>query len=142
MQRELGSRGTNPTTPMDSLLCCLEQGLRCFGQLNPSNSISVPWSLCWALCSIQARAHHCQPGFSVQFSRLQSSSHHRSQGTSGSFGALVPLRPLLPWGSHLAELPLVAFAALQSKGTDISAGKNSFCRKTSETSDEREKHRL
>lgn len=72
------------------------------------------------------------------FNHLQSSSHHRSQGTSGSFRALVPLRPLLPWGSRLTELPLVAFAALQSKGTDISVGQNFFCRKISEMSNKRE----
>lgn len=72
------------------------------------------------------------------FKRLQSSSHHRSQGTSGSFRALVPLWPLLPWGSHLAELPLVAFAALQRKGTGISVGQNFSCRKISDTSNGRE----
>lgn len=74
----------------------------------------------------------------VVFNHLQSSSHHRSQGTSGSFRALVPLWPLLPWGSRLTELPLVAFAALQSKGTDISVGQNFFCRKISEMSNKRE----
>lgn len=41
-------------------------------------------------------------------------SHHRSQGTSGAFRALVSLWSHLPRWAGLSKLPLVTFAALKT----------------------------
>lgn len=135
-QREPGSQGAHTAPRTESLGCCSEQVLNASGHPDPSRIISAP-------CQALPHSGLCPPllvtYLHVVFSHLQSSSsHHRSQGTSGSFRALVPLGPCLPWRSHLAELPLVALAALQSKSTDVSVGHNCFYRQRSRMSKENE----
>lgn len=123
VQCDLGSWGIIATT-MEPLLCCSVQELCSFGLYNHLPSFHSLWSegpvgLFAPRRPMPSTANHVS---GVVFNHLQSSSHHRSQGTSGSFRALVPLRPLLPWRSCLAKLSLVALAALQNESTEVNTG--------------------